>query len=66
MFVPNVGGDLTGHFSRRLTRMIMVSAALRPPRDTILTPIDIARTNVVDVRVESNSYSVLVNYPAGG
>jgi hypothetical protein len=43
----------------------MVSAILRPPSDCILTPIDLAGTNIVEVGVELNSYTVLVNYPAG-
>ncbi|KAJ7691559.1 hypothetical protein B0H17DRAFT_1331039 [Mycena rosella] len=33
--------------------------------DRILTPIDLAGTNIVEVGVELNSYTVLVNYPAG-
>jgi hypothetical protein len=62
---PDVGGDLTVRFSRRLPRILMVSAILRPPSDRILTPIDLAGTNMVEVGVELNSYTVLVNYPAG-
>ncbi|KAJ7210192.1 hypothetical protein GGX14DRAFT_565977 [Mycena pura] len=48
-----------------LPRILMVSAILRPPSDRILTPIDLAGTNIVEVGVELNSYTVLVNYPAG-
>ncbi|KAJ7889182.1 hypothetical protein B0H13DRAFT_2277282 [Mycena leptocephala] len=42
-----------------------IAVSTLPPSDRILTPIDLAGTNIVEVGVELNSYTVLVNYPAG-
>ncbi|KAJ7688544.1 hypothetical protein B0H17DRAFT_1202831 [Mycena rosella] len=42
-----------------------IAVSTLPPSDRIITPIDLAGTNIVEVGVELNSYTVLVNYPAG-